>query len=109
MSFMALRRQNGTSSAGSGLGIGAASAFISLTSHAPSTCSIATYSKRLGQPGLTQDGVGRVAAWNTDRHCEITLRQRTGPDFMAALALPNKRAAGCAQQVSRRAIELRGH
>jgi hypothetical protein len=29
------------------------------------------YSKRFGQPGLAQDGVGGVAAWNADRHGEF--------------------------------------
>jgi hypothetical protein len=44
--------------------------------------------------------VGRVAAGNADRHGDISLGDRAVPDFVAALALPDLRAAGGAQQVS---------
>ena len=50
-----------------------------------------------------------MAAWDADRHREIPLGDRAALDFVAALALANKRAAGGAQQFSQRAVELRRH
>jgi hypothetical protein len=52
------------------------------------------WSKRLGQPSLAQDRVGGVATGNADRHGKIPLGDRAMPDFVAALALPDKRATG---------------
>src|SRR5260370_29966771 len=51
-------------------------------------------SKPLGQPRLTQNGMGGVAAGNADGHREIPLRDGAVPDFVAAAAPPDQRAAG---------------
>ena len=51
-------------------------------------------SEGLGQPGLTQDRIGSVAAWNADGYREIPLCDRAMPDFVASLALPDERATG---------------
>jgi len=51
----------------------------------------------------------QCAAWDTDRHGEITFSDRAVPNFVAALALPDQRAAGGPQQVAQRAIELLSH
>jgi hypothetical protein len=63
----------------------------------------------LGQSGLTLDGVGGVTAGNADRHCKVSLRDGAVPDFVAAASLPDQRAAGGAQQIPQRPIELRSH
>lgn len=66
-------------------------------------------SERLGQSRLAQNGVGGVAARDADGHREIPLGDRAVPDFVAALALPDERAARFTQQIAQRPIELRRH
>lgn len=66
-------------------------------------------SKRLGQSGLPQDRIRCVAAGDSDRYGEVSLRDRTMPDLMAAAALPDQRAAGGPQQFPQQPIERRRH
>ena len=66
-------------------------------------------SERFRQSGLTQDSIGGVSARNADRHGKISFGNRAVPDFVTAAPLPDQRAAGGAQQIPQRAIELRRH
>ena len=69
----------------------------------------ASAQKDYRQAGLTQDGVGGVAARNADGHRKISLRDRAVPDLVAAAPLSDQRTTGRAQQITQRAIELRRH
>jgi hypothetical protein len=64
-------------------------------------------SKRLGQSGLAQYGVGGVAAGNPNGHREIPLRDRAVPNFVAATPLPDQCTTSGAQQFTQQAVELR--
>ena len=66
-------------------------------------------SERLGQPGLPENGVRGVTARDTDWHGEAAGRDWAAPDLVTALALPDQRAAGRAQEIAQPNIELRGH
>lgn len=68
-----------------------------------------TGSESLRQSSLTQDRIGSVAARDADWYREVTLGDRTVPNFVAAASLPDHRAAGGAQQIPQFAIELRRH
>ena len=54
---------------------------------------------------LAQYRIVGVTTRNADRHGKITFGDRTVPDFVTALALPDQRAAGVAQGL----VELRRH
>jgi large subunit ribosomal protein L28 len=62
-------------------------------------------SKRLGQSGLAQYGVGGVAAGNPNGHREIPLRDRAVPPT----PLPDQCTTSGAQQFTQKAVELRSH
>lgn len=50
-----------------------------------------------------------MATRNADRHREVSPGERAALDLVAAAALPHEGAAGGAQQVPQRAVELRRH
>ena len=52
---------------------------------------------------------GGVAARDSNRHCEVSLRKRTVPNLVAAFSLANQRASRCAHKFAQRAIKLRRH
>ena len=66
-------------------------------------------SEGLGEAGLTQNGVGRVTARDTDRHGEASLRNRALPDYVAAASLADQRTTGFPKKLPEFPIELRRH
>jgi hypothetical protein len=72
-------------------------------------CYRAICSERFRQACLAQDRIGGVAAWNSDRDGEVSFGDRAVPDFVASLALADKKTAGAAQQIPQRLVELRRH
>jgi hypothetical protein len=50
-----------------------------------------------------------MTARNSDRHREVLFGDRAMPNFVTSPALPDEGAAGRAQQIPQRTVELRRH
>ncbi len=67
------------------------------------------FSKCFWQSSLPKDGIGCVATGNANGHRKIPLRQRTVPNFVATLALPDHATIGSPQQLPQSSVKLRRH